>query len=439
MSIRPFDPPAGLPDFAVADAVAVPIADAVLAPAAAPAEALPRSVAESRRALVLAPQPFFSGRGTPFSVYFRTKALAELGVSVDLLTYGEGDDIDLPNVRVVRIPRVPFCHDVRVGPSLVKLVLDLFLMLWTVALLLRHRYTFVHAHEESVFWAGWLKPLFGFRLVYDMHSSLPQQLRNFGYTSSRSVVRLFERLERSALRNADAVITICPDLERYAVSEMPDQRRHLLIENSVFGNVRVKARRATRYPWLGAEALRVPPDRPVLLYAGTFERYQGLDLLLHAFARARHRLGDAMLVMLGGSPPQVEALRAEARRLGVEDAVRVVGRVAPDQVRDFIRRAAVLLSPRIDGTNTPLKVYEQLASGVPLVATRIYSHTQVLDDEVCFLVDPTEEAIAEGLVAALTDEAARERVTAAARDLYATRYSPDAYEAKMQRLLDVLD
>lgn len=387
---------------------------------------------------MLAPQPFFSGRGTPFSVYFRTKALADLGVSVDLLTYGEGDDVDIPGVRLVRIPRIPFCSDVKVGPSFVKLVLDVVLVLWTIGMLLRHRYTFVHAHEESVFWAGLLKRIFGFRLVYDMHSSLPQQLRNFGYTDARFIVRAFERLELSALRRADAVITICPDLERYALSIMPDRERHLLIENSVFGSVRLKARRATRYPFLGAEALKVPVGKPVLLYAGTFERYQGLDLLLRAFARARPRLGDAVLVLVGGTPSQVEALRAEAQRLNLGERCVIIGRVAPDQVRDLIGRARVLLSPRIDGTNTPLKVYEQLASGIPLVATRIYSHTQVLNEDVCFLVDPTEEGMAEGLVAALTDESARERVVAGARELYAARYSPDAYEVKMRRLLEVL-
>lgn len=395
--------------------------------------------AEPRRALVLAPQPFFSGRGTPFSVYFRTKALAELGVSVDLLTYGEGDDVDIPGVRVVRIPRIPFCSDVRVGPSFVKLVLDVVLVLWTVGMLLRNRYDFVHAHEESVFWATFLKRIFGFRLVYDMHSSLPQQLRNFGYTDSRLIVRAFEALERSALEKSDAVITICPDLERYAVSTMPDPERHVLIENSVFGTVRLKARRATRYPFLGSEALKVPEGRRVLLYAGTFERYQGLELLLRAWARARGRLGDAILVLVGGTPSQVDALREEAEALRLGDSVRIVGRVAPDQVRDLIARASVLLSPRIDGTNTPLKVYEQLASGIPLLATRIYSHTQVLSDDVCFLVDPTEEAMAEGLVAALTDREARERVTAGAGRLYQERYSPAAYETKMRRLLEFLD
>ena len=50
--------------------------------------------------------------------------------------------------------------------------------------------------------------------------------------------------------------------------------------------------------------------------------------------------------------------------------------------------AQVLVSARIHGTNTPLKIYEQLASGRPLVATRIWSHTQVLSESVCFLADP---------------------------------------------------
>ena len=61
----------------------------------------------------------------------------------------------------------------------------------------------------------------------------------------------------------------------------------------------------------------------------------------------------------------------------------------------------MLVSPRVHGTNTPLKVYEHLASGKPLVATRIWSHTQVLDDSVCFLVEPEPDSMAKGLLRAL--------------------------------------
>jgi hypothetical protein len=162
------------------------------------------------KALVIAPQPFFSARGTPFSVYYRTMLMAESGVSIDLLTYGQGEDVDLPGVRVIRTPALGWLGTVRVGPSALKLLHDTLIVLWAMALLLRNRYDFVHAHEESIFVALLFKPLFQYQLVYDMHSSLPQQLENFQYTSSRLLIRLFERLEEASLTSADAVITICP-------------------------------------------------------------------------------------------------------------------------------------------------------------------------------------------------------------------------------------
>ena len=193
------------------------------------------------RALVVAPQPFFTPRGTPFSVYHRAAVASKLGVQLDLLTYGEGEDVDLRDVRIIRIPRLRFLEPVRVGPSFAKLVLDSLMILWTLGLLLRHRYDFVHAHEEAVFWCRPLKPLFRFRMVYDMHSSLPQQLTNFSFTRSKLLIAAFERLENSALRAADAVLTISPELAKQAEAAMPDSSRHLLIENSIFDDVRTIA------------------------------------------------------------------------------------------------------------------------------------------------------------------------------------------------------
>jgi glycosyltransferase involved in cell wall biosynthesis len=385
---------------------------------------------------VIAPQPFFSPRGTPFSVYYRTLVTAELGVTVDLLTYGEGDDVDIPGVRIVRIPRLPFTRGVKVGPSAKKLVLDAVVLLWTLGLLLRRRYDFVHAHEEAVFFCRLLKPLFRYKLVYDMHSSLPQQLSNFRFTTSRTLIGMFERLENASLAGADAVITICPDLASYAEPRVADPARHFLIENSIFDDVRIRRNGGH------AEPVPAPPSfphgRPVVLYAGTFEAYQGIDILLAAFLRVRERRPDALLCLAGGSPEQVSRYRAIAAELGLAGDVVFLGRVEPAVARRLTTSAAVLTSPRKHGTNTPLKVYEQLASGVPLVATRIHSHTQVLDDDVCFLVEPTPEAMADGILAALEEGPRRDAVVAAARRRYAERYSRRAYEEKMRRLLEAL-
>jgi glycosyltransferase involved in cell wall biosynthesis len=61
----------------------------------------------------------------------------------------------------------------------------------------------------------------------------------------------------------------------------------------------------------------------------------------------------------------------------------------------------VLISPRILGSTTPLKIYSYLHSGRPIVATRIGAHTQILNPNIAYLVEPTVEAFAEGITTIL--------------------------------------
>ncbi len=388
------------------------------------------------RALVIAPQPFFTPRGTPFSVYYRTLVMAERGVEIDLLTFGEGQNPDIPHVRIRRIPRFSFLGPVKIGPSPLKAFLDIFMVVWTVGLLLRHRYDFVHAHEESVFWCRFLKPIFQFQMVYDMHSSLPQQLTNFNFTKSKLLIGVFKRLEHGALKHSNAVITICPDLRDYVLKHGIDPKRNLLIENSVFEDVRLKG------PYTGTSkcttTIEPKPNGPRVVYAGTFEAYQGIDILIKAFAEVIKERPDVEMLLVGGTWPQVEAMKRLAADCGLDGSCVFTGRVPKSQARAYVDTADVLVSPRTTGTNTPLKVYEQLATGKPLVATNIWSHTQVLSDEVCFLVDPTPDSFAKGILEALNNMKKAKGVVNAALKLYETAYSRPAYEQKIGQLLETL-
>jgi glycosyltransferase involved in cell wall biosynthesis len=83
-------------------------------------------------------------------------------------------------------------------------------------------------------------------------------------------------------------------------------------------------------------------------------------------------------------------------------------------------------------------VYAHLASGKPLVATRIPAHTQILDDRICFLAEPKPAAFADAILMALTSEERRCQVVEAARSFYVGRYSRTAYQRKLQALLEVL-
>lgn len=391
------------------------------------------------KALVIAPQPFFTPRGTPFSVYYRTMISAELGVEIDLLTYGEGQDVDIPGVRILRIPRFAFLGNVKTGPSALKLFLDVFIFFRAVWLLIWNRYDVVHAHEEAVFFCRFLKPIFRFKLIYDMHSSLPQQLTNFNFTKSKFLIGLFENLENTAIRNSEAVITICPDLADYVESVIGKHEKHFLIENSIFDDVKlVRPAGESGTPDVHDFKHPLPDARPLVVYTGTLEAYQGIDILVQGFAKALPDMPGAALLIAGGNPDQVEHFRKMAEDAGIGSACLFTGRVPQRQAKFFNSIADVIVSPRRSGTNTPLKVYEQLQSGIPLVATDIYSHTQVLSSDVAFLVAPTVDAFAEGLLEAANNKnSAQERVSNA-KQLYEEQYSRDAYIDKMTRLLELV-
>jgi glycosyltransferase involved in cell wall biosynthesis len=390
------------------------------------------------RLLVIAPQPFFTARGTPLSVYYRTLVMAEQGVEIDLLTYGIGEDVAIPGVRIVRIPRLPLTGSMPVGPSWPKAILDIPMALWTVGLLLRHRYEVVHAHEEAVFWCQALKPLFGFRMIYDMHSSLPQQLENFRYTRSPLLLGIFRALERRALASANVVVTICRELRDHTQMLGVDPERQLLIENSLFDDVILSSPADRDATAVQSCRAMFGPDCRVIVYAGTFEAYQGIELLVDAFSRVVARVPQARLLLAGGRDEQVANIRARADALGLGATCLLVGQVPKRVASAYMQSADVLVSPRLHGTNTPLKIYEQLASGCPLVATRIRSHTQVLDDSTGFLVEPEPESLAEGLIRALTDSSGVEQRVRGACALYERDYSRSSYEGKIRRLLDMI-
>lgn len=402
---------------------------------------------QKQKMLVLAPQPFFSPRGTPFSVYYRSMVTAELGYEIDLLTYGQGADVAIDNVDLIRGPQLAFLGPVKTGPSAAKLVHDGFMFFKFLWLVISRKYDVVHAHEEAVFFAALMKPLFGYRLIYDMHSSLPEQLDNFGYSKSRWLKNIFEFLEVRSLRAADAIITICPALrdqvEKLAPWAMP---KHELIENSIFEDVILASSPITSTSSnSNGTASTEPPDPKLLaqgktavVYAGTLESYQGIDILLEGVSQLAAQRDDFALIIAGGSDEQVARFKAMASELGAAEHVQFLGQIIPRDARYLAANADVILSPRSSGTNTPLKTYEQLACGVPLVATRIYSHTQVLTDDLAVLVEPTAEGMAEGIKSLLDDPTLGPKLVKAAQAHYAEHYARPVYTQKLNRLLELV-
>jgi glycosyltransferase involved in cell wall biosynthesis len=83
----------------------------------------------------------------------------------------------------------------------------------------------------------------------------------------------------------------------------------------------------------------------------------------------------------------------------------------------------VLVSPRLEPYTTPLKIFSYMASGRPIVATDLPTHTQVLDAAAAILVPPTPAGLAEGILRALEDPAGAATLGRSARHLVETRYT----------------
>jgi glycosyltransferase involved in cell wall biosynthesis len=374
------------------------------------------------RILMIAPEPFFEPRGTPFSEYHRIRALIELGHTVDLVTYPFGHDVSLSGLRVFRSARPPFMTGIGIGPSWRKLPLDLALFATTCRRALSGKYDAVHSHEEGGWFGVVLAAMLRVPHLYDMHSSLPQQLTNFAYSRSRVVKAVFGALERFVVRRSRVVIVICPQLEE-VVRGIDAAVPSVLIENAPgSGDAPVEGSGAGVRRALGLDI-----GTPVVLYTGTFEAYQGLDLLFAAMRTVIASRPDARLVLAGGRPDQIEAARAQTAAGGLGQAVIFAGQRPADEIPAYLDAADVLVSPRSLGTNTPLKIYQYLRSGRPIVATRLLTHTQVLDDDVAILTEATPAAFGAGVLAAIADPDRSRAVGARARHLADTKYSYEAY------------
>jgi glycosyltransferase involved in cell wall biosynthesis len=371
--------------------------------------------------LMLAPEPFFQPRGTPISVYFRLKALSDLGHQTVLVTYPLGEDVAFPGLRIRRVSNFLRLRRIKIGPSPAKIPLDALMFFSAFRELRKKPFDLIFSHEEAAWIGVLLGKGFGVPHLYDMHSSLPQQLENFNFSKSRFLKKIFLVLERAVLKRSRAVIVICRDLLEY-VAKRGFGKKAVFLENFMdFADFEGEPLEAGLLNRKKREI--APGGEKIVLYAGNFEPYQGIPLLVEAFARVKSK---AVLLLVGGSKTEHDAMREKARTLGAAEKVVFVEKVPPQRVPLYLALADVLVSPRVSGTNTPLKIYAFLKSGKPLVATNLWTHTQVVDETIAILAAPEPQGLAEGIAFALdSDEAqarAREAKSLADREFVYPKY-----------------
>ena len=347
--------------------------------------------------LIVAPQPFYEDRGTPIATRQVATALAALGYDVDLLVYPVGAEQPIDGVRIVRSPNLLGVRSVPIGFSLRKLGLDVGMVgsLWK--LVQSRRYAAVHAVEEMAFVAAALRGRVG-AVVYDMQSSLPDQLNTHAVFRSGPVQRLLRACEGWLIRNVDAVVCsaglkdhVRSQHPRADVTELmylsamasPDPARaaQMRVEHGIAGSARI------------------------VLYSGTFEPYQGLDHLVDAMPAVLAAHPDVVFVLVGATADANLDDDARVRALVEAGRLRILPRQDRHTIPSFLAMADVLVSSRSYGDNVPLKIFDYMAAGKPIVATDIKAHRAVLDRDCAVFVEVSGHSLAEGIRRVLEDVA----------------------------------
>jgi glycosyltransferase involved in cell wall biosynthesis len=379
--------------------------------------------------LLLAPQPFFQNRGTPIAVRLLAETLGKAGHEVHLLVFHEGEDLAIPNVTLHRIATLPFLRAIPPGFSWQKICCDLLMTVKAVQLQRQIGFDLVHAVEESAFIAMFLRLIFNVPYIYDLDSWMSDQLIA-KLTFLRPFRFFFEFFEKAAVRHSIGVVPVCQAIEDKIRTFAHDKPLLRLEDISLLEEHCTTPLELLREKY-GCQG-------KIVMYVGNLERYQGMALFLEAFAAADPPVLDCSLVVIGGTEKDILHYTEQAQQFGISARVFFIGPRPASSLGMYLAQADLLASPRTEGENTPMKIYSYMDSGKPILATKIASHTQVLNEGNAFLAAPEPAALAAELCRAFADSGEAARRAAQAKAKVAAEYCRPAYERKLTDFYDNL-
>ena len=187
------------------------------------------------------------------------------------------------------------------------------------------------------------------------------------------------------------------------------------------------------------EALRarlgIPPHARIALYTGTFEPYQGLDLLVDAMSAVVAAVPTTVFLLVGATDDDF-ARSPRVRPLVEAGRIVLLPRQPRRSMPSYLTLADVLVSPRAYGDNVPLKIFDYMLSGRPIVATDIPAHRSLLNESTALLVPRTAEALVDAIVRILREPSVGQALSAAALREAGRYPGGDSFLSLVRKLYD---
>jgi glycosyltransferase involved in cell wall biosynthesis len=352
--------------------------------------------------------PIPHARGTPLRIHGLANALVRSGHQVHVVAYNLGGPDDGVEYQMHRTAAVPAYRRLGPGPTWQKLlILDPLLTLRLRRLLKQVPIDVIHAHHYEGLIAARVANLGGnVPLVYDAHTLLESELPFYGPRFLAGAARRLGRaLDRALPGRADHVIAVADTLREkllelggFAAADIS------VIANGVESQLfELPAHHAEE---AGAEKIAV--------FTGNMAAYQGIDLMLRAFARVAESRTDARLRIVTES--SFEPYESLASALGVRERIDL--RIEPfSEAPRHLAASDVALNPRVECDGMPYKLVNYMATGKAIVS--FAGSAKLLKHETNALVVPDADvnAFADAMIRLFDDPALALRLGNNARAL----------------------
>jgi glycosyltransferase involved in cell wall biosynthesis len=302
------------------------------------------------------------------------------------------------------------------------------------ALQLRRRYDVVHVHNipDFLVFSALIPRLMGARVILDIHDVVPELYAGkFGGKSESAMFRSLVTVEQLCCRFANHVIVANDIWHERLISR---------------GVPAAKCTAFVNYPDLrifkpAADAAGRGAERFLMLYPGTLNRHQGVDLAIQAFAAVKAQMPQAEFHIYGQGPA-LDDLKQLTRAAGLESSVRFMSSVGVEQIAAIMASATVGVVPkRADGFGNEAfstKIFEFMACGVPVIVSRTRIDEYYFNDQLVNFFEPGNASDLAAVLLRVYQQPREQSQRVRAAQAFAQRNSWQVRSADYRALVDGL-
>jgi len=350
--------------------------------------------------LMIAPTMFFADYGGHIRILEEAKILKSLGHKVTILTYPNGRDI--ADLDIQRCLGVPFNYRVEVGASRHKFYLDVMLGLKSLVYILKNKPDIIHGHIHEGALIGWiLSKITGAPLIFDFQGSMTGEMVDHNFLKKSSLsFRLFRLIEEKISHMAKVILTSSLHSARllkedFGVSVGRIYPTPDCVDTDTFHPaVLMKEEKSAL-----KQALHIPLDKQLIVYAGILTQYQGIDYLLQALKILKGWRDDFHLLLMGF--PYVTHYQAMAQDLGVADLITFTGKIPYEELPSYLAIGDIATAPKLSATEGCGKILNYMSMALPTVAFDTPVSREFLGQQGIYAKERSVEALATALNQAL--------------------------------------